>query len=98
VVQRSDGSTLLRGHSTARVTFEPYDASAAGYVGEETFSDVESLSHGADSVHVTHRLRLHGSDGSAISLTELFRVVVGPDGSTRVEVESMSLTCDQSGR
>jgi hypothetical protein len=98
VVTRTDGSMLLRGHSVSRVTFAPYDASAASYAGEETFSDVETLSRGADTVHVTHRLRLHGTDGGTISLSEVLRVVVGADGSTRVEVESMSLSCESAGR
>jgi hypothetical protein len=93
VVSRDDGSTLLRGHSVARVTFQPYDASAESFAGEETFSDVESTSSGADTVHVTHRLRLHGTNGGVISLSEVLRVVVGPDGAVRVDVESMSMSC-----
>jgi hypothetical protein len=94
-VTRSDGSTLVRGHSVSRVTFEPYQPSAASYAGEETFSDVETVSRGADTVHITQRLRMHGDDGGTLSLAEVIRVVVGPDDMVRVDIESFSLNCEE---
>jgi hypothetical protein len=93
VVTRSDGSTLMRGHSVSRVTFTPYDRAAESYAGEEVFTDVEAVSRGADVAHVSHRLRLHGSAGGTITMTALFRIVVAKDGTVRVARESNALTC-----
>lgn len=93
VVARPDGSGLWRGHSESRVTFLPYDRSAATYTGEEVFTDVQTLTRGSDAVRVDQRFRLHGTDGATITFTSIRRLVVTSDGTTRIDVESNSLTC-----
>jgi hypothetical protein len=92
-VARSDGSSLLRGHSVANVAFRPYDIAAASYTGEEVFTDVETVSRGADAVLVTHHLRLRGTDGGALTLIEKVRLIAGPDGLPRIDIESSDLAC-----
>jgi hypothetical protein len=93
VVARGDGSSLLRGHSVARVTFDPYDASAESFSGQEVFTDVESTTRGADVVRVSQRFRLQGSAGGSITFRQTSVWVQTADGSIRVERDSGSLTC-----
>lgn len=93
VVTRRDGSTLLRGHSVARVTFLPHDPDAESYAGEEVFIDVEPTNGGSDVVHVSQQFRLHGTNGGTIAFRQIVRVVMSPAGFVRFDRESTTLTC-----
>jgi hypothetical protein len=93
VVARSDGSSLVRGHSVARVTFTPYAGAEASYTGEEEFTDVETYSVGS-TVLVAHRLRLRGTDGGTLTLVETVHLVIGLDGVVQRDRESFELSCD----
>jgi hypothetical protein len=47
--------------------------------------DVETMTRGADVVHVSQRFRLHGTAGDSITITQTFRLVTtgdGPSGSS----------------
>ncbi|MFN2559822.1 MAG: hypothetical protein ABR571_00815 [Jatrophihabitans sp.] len=55
---------------------------------------MESTSRGTDFIHVSQRLRLHGTDGGTITLLHTMRIAITPEGTVRVDTESSSLACD----
>jgi hypothetical protein len=93
VTTRSDGSSLARGHAVTDVTFTPYDEAAESYAGHETFSSVERVTRGADGFRSTQRVRMRGSEGGLLLVTQTVHVTVRPDGTVAVDRGSMELSC-----
>lgn len=88
----TDGTYHLTGHSTARVTFEADDPTYPSYSGRETFSIAESSNSRNFTVTSTHHVRVKGTDGSFITISEVVHFSVSASGIS-VTFERPTFSC-----
>jgi hypothetical protein len=92
VTELDDGSYRFTGHSTVQVTFEPDDPSEPSYIGHETFTIAEVSASRAFTTTSRERIRMRGSDGSFLTLSELAHFNVSASGVS-VSFERGALIC-----
>ena len=92
ITELADGSVHLTGHSTVSVTFTPNDPSQATYAGHETFVLSESSTDGSFTTTTTTHLRVKGTDGTFLTISEVAHLTVNPT-SVAVSFDKPALIC-----
>ena len=77
-----DGTYRFTGHSTVQVTFEPDDPSQPSYIGHETFMVAEAGTSRTFTTTSRERVRIRGTDGSFLTITELVHYGISASGVT----------------
>jgi hypothetical protein len=92
ITELADGTYHLTGHSTAQVSFEPDDPSYPSYAGHETFSIAESSNSRNFTMTSRFRVRVKGTDGSFITVSEVVHFNVSASGIS-VTFERPTFSC-----
>jgi len=78
----ADGTLHLTGHSTVTVTFTPDDPGEVAYEGHETFAFSESSNSRSFVTTTTSHVRVKGTDGTFVTISEVAHLTVSSTGVT----------------
>jgi hypothetical protein len=78
----ADGTLHLTGHSTVTVTFTPDDPGEVAYEGHETFAFSESSNSRSFVTTTTSHVRVKGTDGTFVTISEVAHLAVSSTGVT----------------
>ncbi|MGH2966844.1 MAG: hypothetical protein ACRDMH_15875 [Solirubrobacterales bacterium] len=92
ITELDDGTYRFTGHSTVQVAFEPDDSSQPSYAGHETFTIAEASTTRAFTTTSRERVRIKGTDGSFLMVTELVHYTVNAQGVS-VSFDRPTLVC-----
>jgi hypothetical protein len=92
ITELDDGTYRFTGHSTVEVTFEPDDPSQPSYTGHETFMIAEVSTSRTFTTTSHERVRIRGTDGSFLTISELVHFSVTASGVS-VSFERPALVC-----
>lgn len=92
ITEFDDGTYRFTGHSTVDVTFEPDDPSQPSYTGHETFMIAEASTSRTFTTTSRERVRVRGTDGSFLTISELVHFSVSASGVS-VSFERPALVC-----
>ena len=92
ITELDDGIYRFTGHSTAKVTFEPDNSSQPSYIGHETFMIAETSSRRAFTTTSRERVRIKGTDGTFLTITELVHYTVNAE-RVAVSFDRPNLVC-----
>ncbi|MCA1695133.1 MAG: hypothetical protein LC749_10585, partial [Actinobacteria bacterium] len=87
-----DGTYRFTAHSTVQFTFEPDDSSQPSYTGRETFTIAEASTSRTFTTTSRQHLRVKGTDGSFITISNLVHFSVSASGVS-VSFERPALVC-----
>jgi hypothetical protein len=88
----ASGGLHLSGHSTVAVSFIPDDPSGVRYDGHETFAFGENDSDAVSTTTMTTRVRVRGTDGTFLTVSEVAHATVTANGVT-VGFDRPALAC-----
>jgi hypothetical protein len=88
----ADGSVHLTGHSTVTVTFTPDEPDQITYEGHETFAISESSNSSSFTTTTTSHVRVKGTDGTFLTISEVAHLTGTPNGIT-VSFEKPKFIC-----
>ena len=88
----ADGSVHLTGHSTVTVTFTPDEPDQITYEGHETFAISESSNSRSFTTTTTSHVRVKGTDGTFLTISEVAHLTSNPNGIT-VSFEKPAFIC-----
>jgi hypothetical protein len=71
ITSLAGGALHLSGHSSVSVSFLPDDPSRVRYDGHETFAFSENDSGAVSAITMTTRVRLKGTDGTFLTVSEV---------------------------
>jgi hypothetical protein len=74
----------LAGHSTVDITFTPDDPGQIAYQGHETFALQQTTTNRTFVTTTTSHVRLKGTDGTFITVSEVSHLTVSTSGITAV--------------
>jgi hypothetical protein len=92
ITQLADGTYRLTGHSTVQVSFEPDDPAQPSYTGHETFVIAEASTSRTFTTTSRERVRIRGTDGTFLTITELARYTINARGVS-ASFDRPSLVC-----
>jgi hypothetical protein len=92
ITSLADGTARLSGHSTVTVSFVPDDPSGVRYDGHETFAFSENASGPVFTTTTATRVRVRGSDGSFLTVSEVAHLTITTQGVT-VAFDRPSVVC-----
>ena len=78
----ADGTLHLTGHSTVTITFTPDDPGEVAYEGHETFAFSESSNSRSFVTTTTSHVRVKGTDGTFVTISEVAHLTVSSTGVT----------------
>jgi hypothetical protein len=92
ITEFADGTYRFTGHSTVQVNFDPDDPSQPSYTGHETFMIAEAITTRTFTTTSRQRVRLRGTDGSFLTISELVHFSISASGVS-VSFERPALVC-----
>jgi hypothetical protein len=92
ITELDGGTYRFTGHSTVQVTFEPDDPSQPSYTGHEAFMIAEVSTSRTFTTTAHEHVRIRGTDGSFITISELVHFSVSA-GGVSVSFERPVLVC-----